>query len=69
MVKRQPLRDAILPDYDTSLLTPKDFPLFAVFNTLVWDSLANDALGHLVKLDDLSWLLGEPRHVAGSRSV
>ncbi len=58
MVKRQPLRDAILSDYDTSLLTPKDFPLFAVFKTLFSDSFPNGALGDLMKLDNLSWLIG-----------
>jgi len=38
LVKRQSLLDAILSDNDISLLTPKDFPLFAAFKTLFSDT-------------------------------
>jgi hypothetical protein len=55
LVKRQPLLDAILSDNDTSLLTSKDFPLFAAFKTLFFDSSVNSSLGHPVKLEDLPY--------------
>jgi hypothetical protein len=57
LVKRQPLLDAILSDNDTSLLTPKDFPLFAAFKTLFLNSAANSSLCNPMKLDDLPWLI------------
>jgi hypothetical protein len=69
LVKRQPLLDASLSDNDTSLLTPKDFPLFAAFKTLFSDSSPYGALGDPMKLDNLSRLISDRVTLLGLSKV
>ena len=57
LVEWQLLLDAVLSDNDSSLLSAKEFPLFAALKSPFLDSSANSSPGHPVKLDDLPWLI------------
>jgi len=59
LVEWQLLLDAVLSDADGSLLTAKDFPLFAAVKSFFLDSAANNSLDHPVKLNDLPWLISD----------
>jgi hypothetical protein len=59
LVEWQLLLDAVFSDNDGSLLSAKDFPLFAALKSFFLDSAANNSFGHPVKLNDLPWLISD----------